>query len=137
MGAAFVVTSRGRIVHANSSGRALMRAQRASTEARIASSPLRFAVPGPGRSTHELVLLDPGRDEALLRAEAMGALLGLSGQERRVLGLLANGLSNRQIAVELGCVEKTAEAHVSGILAKTNCPSRTSLVARFWTHALR
>lgn len=137
MGAAFVVTSRGRIVHASSSGRALLRAHGASTEARIAASPLRFAIPRAGRCAHELVLVDPTHDEARLRAEVMGAALGLSGQERRVLGLVANGLSNRQIAIELGCVEKTAEAHVSSILARTDSPSRTSLVARFWTHTLR
>jgi DNA-binding NarL/FixJ family response regulator len=137
LGSAFVVSSRGKVVHASSSGRALLQSARASTEARIASSTARFAFSKAGRSRYELVVLEPAQDEARARARAIGAELGLSSRESEVLGLVASGLSNRLIGLELGCVEKTAEAHVSSILAKTDCPSRTSLVARFWTHSLR
>jgi DNA-binding NarL/FixJ family response regulator len=40
----------------------------------------------------------------------------LSPREREVLQLLAHGLSNKQIAAQLGMAEKTARAHVSSIL---------------------
>lgn len=49
----------------------------------------------------------------------------LSPRERDVLGLLAQGLSNKQIAAALGMAEKTARAHVSSILQKLGFSGRT------------
>jgi NarL family two-component system response regulator LiaR len=49
----------------------------------------------------------------------------LSPREREVLTLLARGLSNKQIAAELGMAEKTARAHVSAILQKLGFSGRT------------
>ncbi len=49
----------------------------------------------------------------------------LSPRERAVLGLLSRGLSNKQIAAELGLAEKTARAHVSSILQKLGFSGRT------------
>ena len=136
-GSSFVVAPQGRVAQANTAGRALLRADRASTEARIAASAQRFAISGPGRRGYEIVVLEPSEGEADVRAQAVGEALGLSPRESQVLGLVAIGLSNRLIGLELGCAEKTVEAHVSSILAATGCSSRTSLVARFWTHSLR
>jgi non-specific serine/threonine protein kinase len=48
----------------------------------------------------------------------------LSPREREVLGLVAQGLSNRSIAEALVITEKTAEAHVGSILRKLNITSR-------------
>jgi DNA-binding NarL/FixJ family response regulator len=135
-GSAFVVSARGKVVHASHSGRALLRAERAKTEARIVSSPRRFAVTKSGRRGYEIVVLEPSLEEASTRARAIGAELDLSTRESEVLGLVANGLSNRLISHELGCAEKTVEGHVSSILGKTGCSTRSGLVARFWTHAL-
>jgi DNA-binding NarL/FixJ family response regulator len=50
-----------------------------------------------------------------------------------VLELVAQGESNRAVAARLGCSEKTVELHVSALLAKTHCASRSQLVASFWT----
>jgi DNA-binding NarL/FixJ family response regulator len=50
---------------------------------------------------------------------------GLSGQEQRVLDLLAQGLTNRQIADELGLAEKTVKNYVSNLLAKLGMHRRT------------
>ena len=47
-----------------------------------------------------------------------GAALGLTRREREVLGLVAEGLTNREIAQALFVTEKTAGAHVSSILAQ-------------------
>ena len=49
----------------------------------------------------------------------------LTGREREVLALLADGRSNREIARTLTLSEKTVKAHVSAILAKLGVPDRT------------
>jgi two-component system response regulator DevR len=50
---------------------------------------------------------------------------GLTPREREVLMRVADGLSNRQIGVELGLAEKTVKNHVSAVLAKLGLQSRT------------
>ena len=54
----------------------------------------------------------------------------LTGREREVGALLAEALSNRQIAARLVLSERTVESHVRSILAKTQCANRTEFVAR-------
>ena len=49
----------------------------------------------------------------------------LTERETEVLCLLAQGLSNKEIARELTIGEKTVKTHVSNILSKLNVPSRT------------
>jgi len=55
--------------------------------------------------------------------------LGLTAREREVLGLVARGMTNRQIAGELYISEKTAGVHVSNILAKLDVISRAQAAA--------
>src|SRR5690606_2258434 len=52
----------------------------------------------------------------------------LTPQQTRVLGMLAEGLLNKQIAYELGVSEATIKAHVSAILQKIGVDSRTQAV---------
>ncbi len=52
----------------------------------------------------------------------------LTPREREVLGLLAEGSTNRQIAERLFISEKTASVHVSNILAKLGVPNRGQAV---------
>ena len=52
----------------------------------------------------------------------------LSAQQLRVLGLLCQGLLNRQMATSLGITEATVKAHVSEILSKVGAHSRTQAV---------
>jgi len=54
----------------------------------------------------------------------------LTPREREVLGMLAEGASNRQIADALTVSERTARTHVSSILAKLGLTSRTQ--AALW-----
>ena len=51
----------------------------------------------------------------------------LTRREREVLPLVAQGLSNRQIADELSIGERTVEGHVANILAKWGLATRTQL----------
>lgn len=55
-------------------------------------------------------------------------LQSLTPQQTRVLGMVANGLLNKQIAYELGVSEATIKAHVSAILQKLGVDSRTQAV---------
>ena len=49
----------------------------------------------------------------------------LSPQERRLLDLLAEGLTNRQVAARMELAEKTVKNYVSNLLRKLNMSSRT------------
>jgi ATP/maltotriose-dependent transcriptional regulator MalT len=54
---------------------------------------------------------------------------GLTPREREVLGLLAQGLTNRQIGERLVISEHTVHRHVSSILRKLDVPSRAAAAA--------
>ena len=49
----------------------------------------------------------------------------LTDQERRILALLAEGLTNRQIADQMFLAEKTIKNYVSNLLAKMGMSRRT------------
>ena len=55
--------------------------------------------------------------------------------EQRVLERLVQGLSNRAIAADLVVSPRTVECHISHLLAKTGCTSRTQLL--LWAQAER
>lgn len=57
------------------------------------------------------------------------AVARLTPMERRVLDLVGKGLSNREIADELGIAEKTVKNHVTSVLAKMGLQRRTQVVA--------
>jgi two-component system response regulator DevR len=80
---------------------------------------------GSGRS-----LLDNRAAAALMArlrasAEEPGPLAGLSQQERTLLDLIGDGLTNRQIAAEMFLAEKTVKNYVSRLLAKLGMERRT------------
>ena len=52
----------------------------------------------------------------------------MTERELEVLDLLAAGLANKQIAVELGISEHTVKFHVSSIYTKLNATNRTQAV---------
>ncbi len=53
---------------------------------------------------------------------------GLTEREREVLTLIADGLSNQEVADKLVISVKTVERHRANILAKLGLHSRTELV---------
>jgi len=82
-------------------------------------------------------LFGPGVAERLMRylAEATpsaerAAFPELTDREREVLWLLAQGLSNQEVAGRMGISLKTARNHVSNILARLQVADRTEAVAR-------
>ncbi len=54
----------------------------------------------------------------------------LTEREREVLALMAEGLSNKEIAARLGFSKRTAAFHVGNILQKLGAASRTEAVVR-------
>jgi DNA-binding NarL/FixJ family response regulator len=93
------------------------------------------ALAGAIRSVHAgHVLLQPEVADALLSREEGGAGQGRAGaltdREREVLGLIADGRSNREIARALVLSEKTVKTHVSNILMKLDLADRTQ--AALW-----
>ena len=75
-------------------------------------------------------LLDPAVTSRVLERLREGPrrdprLASLTDQERRVLDLVAEGLTNRQIGTRLGLAEKTVKNYVSSLLAKLGLASRT------------
>jgi DNA-binding CsgD family transcriptional regulator len=74
----------------------------------------------------ELVLSIPG-------AESEALAQPLTGREREVVSLLAEGLSNKEIAIRLGIAPDTAKFHVARVIDKLDATGRTDAVA----HAVR
>ncbi|MGN6244322.1 MAG: response regulator [Motilibacteraceae bacterium] len=74
-------------------------------------------------------LLDPAVTMRVLRRvrgePQDDRLAGLTERERTVLMLVADGLTNRQIAEHLDLAEKTVKNHVSSLLAKLGLERRT------------
>ncbi|WP_329387198.1 response regulator transcription factor [Streptomyces sp. NBC_01351] len=94
------------------------------------------ALAGAIRSVHAgHVLLQPEVAQALLSQEEQnpsgtGRPGSLTDREREVLGLIADGRSNREIARALVLSEKTVKTHVSNILMKLDLSDRTQ--AALW-----
>jgi DNA-binding NarL/FixJ family response regulator len=74
-------------------------------------------------------LTEVGGEAALASADL--PLQRLTAREREVLALIAEGLTNRQIAGRLVIAERTADTHVQNILAKLRCATRTQAALRF------
>ncbi|MEV0146061.1 MULTISPECIES: response regulator transcription factor [unclassified Nonomuraea] len=79
-------------------------------------------------------LLDPQTTATMLRrlrdqATRQDPLATLSDQERHILDLIGEGLTNRQIGERLFLAEKTVKNYVSNLLAKLHMQRRTQAAA--------
>jgi DNA-binding NarL/FixJ family response regulator len=90
---------------------------------------------GPADLAHQALQGLPARREAssadMLASEPDAALSGaaapvLTPRELDVLNLVANGLSNPDIAQQLSLSEHTAHRHLANILRKLNLSSRAA-----------
>ncbi len=79
------------------------------------------------------MVLDPTLAPAILPArdwEDEPLVEALTPREEEVLHLLADGLSNKAIALQLGISDHTVKFHVNAILGKLGAQSRTEAVVR-------
>ncbi|WP_062347177.1 response regulator [Herbidospora yilanensis] len=79
-------------------------------------------------------LLDPQTTASMLhrlrgQAGRTDPLAALSDQERTILELIGEGLTNRQIGERMYLAEKTVKNYVSNLLAKLNMQRRTQAAA--------
>lgn len=133
---AFIATLSGEIVHANALGRRrlalgrrglrdeLRAAIRAHVEQRSAVGRVVVPLRCDGSAAFFLVAYQSASSVADLAAH-----WGLTSKQVEVVALLANGLSNKEIASQLGCSERTVETHLTSIFAKAGVAGRTALVA--------
>jgi len=88
-------------------------------------------------------LLDPAVTERVLArvrqiasGEIHDELAGLTPQERKILLLVAEGKTNKEIAAEIFLSDKTVKNYVSSILAKLNLERRAQAAAFVARHRL-
>jgi DNA-binding NarL/FixJ family response regulator len=79
-------------------------------------------------------MLDPEAASRVMRrmrdeAERLDPLSGLTEQERKILELIGEGLTNRQIGERMFLAEKTVKNYVSALFAKLGMERRTQAAA--------
>lgn len=77
-----------------------------------------------------LFTLDQQRRARAWQVDVQALWVSLTPREQEVLRLLAKGLGNRDIAMQLKIAEKTVEKHTSEVLGKLRVASRTE--AALW-----
>ncbi|KJK50477.1 LuxR family transcriptional regulator [Lentzea aerocolonigenes] len=92
-----------------------------------------------GHKAYERALAEGGRHDSpaqaidfalgLDKAAPAGRAESLTRREREVCGLLAGGLTNRQIAAALSLSPRTADRHVENIMSKLGFRRRTQIAA--------
>jgi len=70
------------------------------------------------------------------RAQSVNPYTELSEREQEVLKLIAEGLSNAEIAEKLVLSEKTVKSHVSNILGKLHLTDRTQAAVFAWREGM-
>lgn len=73
--------------------------------------------------------VDPSLSGELVSAQSVRQLTGLSGRECEILSLLAEGLTNAEIAARLFLSPETVRTHVRNAMRKLDADTRTQAVA--------
>jgi DNA-binding NarL/FixJ family response regulator len=84
-------------------------------------------------------VLDPAVSARLAGANSLTEIPGaprLTLREQEVVALVADGLSNKAIAIRLGVSTRTVEGHVNHVFTKLDLESRTELVRYVLTNGL-
>ncbi len=140
--AAFVLGPKLRIECANRLGLALVerdragvlealrRSERAAESAKATTSA--FAITrlvAPGLSRY-LLAVQRQPDPVVVQVMRAQKAWALTTRQARILELMANGDSNKEIAVALACAESTVETHVTELFRRSGARSRAGLVGR-------
>jgi DNA-binding CsgD family transcriptional regulator len=141
--AAFVLWADGRIALANGPAQVMTHQAPQGVASRLRASLAGFddtfrvtPIRSPGAPHHFLVVQQRGSADPVPGVAAAMAHWGVTARQGEVLGLLALGQANKAIAVALGCASATVEIHVTALLAKSGCQSRSELVSRFWSEPI-
>lgn len=84
------------------------------------------------------ITLSPAATQSLMNSINKPTMVGsdLTERERAVMGLIVEGLNNKQIAARLEVKPSTIKTHVSNILAKLGVSSRSEAVAMAMRHQI-
>ena len=100
----------------------------------------RFRDPGGARASRPSTRPSPSAYCNASRAAATGGasdeLADLTAQERKILLLVAEGKTNKEVAAEVFLSDKTVKNYVSSILSKLNLQRRTQAAAFVAKHHL-
>jgi DNA-binding NarL/FixJ family response regulator len=69
-------------------------------------------------------------------ASRAGGAMGLTPRQHSILGLIAKGLTNKEIASHLNLSARTVEMHVALALERLNCRTRSEAVSRAMSQGL-
>lgn len=79
-------------------------------------------------------LSDTVRKVLETRRQGNTPLDGITNRERDVLNLVAKGMSNKQVAMELNISEETVKVHIRNLLRKLNVHSRLAATLLYFQH---
>jgi DNA-binding CsgD family transcriptional regulator len=135
-GCAFVIDDRGRVHAANEQAQRALASGADEWLARLAhvvgepSDAFDVLPVRVGARVERIVVLErPRRRSFEERLATATARWTLTERQRAVLACLARGMSNKEIAAELGCAEVTVENHLTAIFRKAGVDGRQRLVA--------
>ncbi|MCL4506956.1 MAG: response regulator transcription factor [Chloroflexi bacterium] len=108
-----------------------------------------YVVKGAGAGEIVTAVLAASRGEAYITPKMAGNLLRemtqkpgndplaeLTERERQVLGLVARGLSNKEVGAELGLAEKTVKHYLTSVLQKLHVRSRVEAALLAQRHGI-
>lgn len=131
-GEAYLVDRRGRLRQANQAGRLRLERDPRETAERLAAATrgvptsLRVQLLQGGGA----LLIQSEPEHRARRVEQAARRYGLTARQTQVLGELARGKSNAEIACALGCSPPTVEVHLRAISDKLDVESRAGILAR-------
>lgn len=76
----------------------------------------------------ETLRQDRGQSESMPKSSSVSP--GLTKRQKEVLRLMANGLTNKEMASQLSLSPRTVEMHVGSILERLNCRARTDAIKK-------